>query len=144
MIPEMYVLYIALLYHTVVWAVVLRVVDAVKDGGKIRDLLCFRWIFCIIYVLYSRTFFSKREILNINPIKLSRKFKNHQRLGGMIPLYFTYILVHTFMPSHSYNSFIHRQSQRFFSFSSSPVSSVGKTSPRCRAGNRTRACITAS
>jgi hypothetical protein len=42
MIPEMYVLYIALLYHTVVWAVVLRVVDAMKDGGKIRDLICFR------------------------------------------------------------------------------------------------------
>jgi hypothetical protein len=75
MIPEMYVLYVALLYHTVVWAVVLRVVDVMKDGGKIRDLLCFRWTFCLIYVLYSRTIFSKREILNINHINSSESLK---------------------------------------------------------------------
>jgi hypothetical protein len=88
MIPEMYVLYIALLYHTVVWAVVLRVVDAVKDGGKIRDLLCFRWAFFLPYFIQEKVS-SKREILNIYlyPIKLSRKFKNHQRFGGMIPLF---------------------------------------------------------
>ncbi len=46
-------------------------------------------------------------------------------------------------PSHSYNPFIRRQSPRFFSISSSPISSVGKTSPGCRAENRTWACITA-
>ncbi len=58
MIPEMYVLYIALLYHTVVWAVVLRVVDAVKDGGKIRDLLCFRWTF-FFFIFIQGQFSSK-------------------------------------------------------------------------------------
>jgi hypothetical protein len=40
MIPEVYMLYIALLYHTVVWAFVLRLVDAVKDGAKVMDFLC--------------------------------------------------------------------------------------------------------
>jgi hypothetical protein len=63
MIPEMYVLYIALLYHTVVWAVVLRVVDAVKDGGRIRDLLCFRWTF-LFFIFIQGQFSSKGEILN--------------------------------------------------------------------------------
>ena len=42
MIPEVYVLYIALLYHTVVWAMVLRVVDMAKDGGRVMDLFCSR------------------------------------------------------------------------------------------------------
>jgi len=42
MIAEVYVLYIALLYHTVVWALVLRLVDTAKDGGRVMDLLCSR------------------------------------------------------------------------------------------------------
>ncbi len=54
---------------------------------------------------------------------------------------FWYFLVHTFGPSHSYNSFIRRHSPSFLSISSLLVSSVGKTSPECRAGNRTRACL---
>jgi hypothetical protein len=38
MIPEVYVLYVALVYHTVVWSVVLKIVDRLKDGGRVTDL----------------------------------------------------------------------------------------------------------
>ncbi len=39
-----------------------------------------------------------------------------------------YSTVHTFIPSHSYSTFIRRHMPRFLSISSSLVSSVGKTS----------------
>ncbi len=45
----------------------------------------------------------------------------------------------TFILSHSYSTFIRRHSIRFLSWSL--VSSVGKTSLRCRAEYRTRACL---
>ncbi len=53
-----------------------------------------------------------------------------------------YIILHTFIPSHSYSTFISGHSPRFLSISSSLVSSVGKTFLGCRAENRTRTCLT--
>jgi hypothetical protein len=47
-------------------------------------------------------------------------------------MFILYFLVHTFSPSHSYNTFIRRHSPRFLSISSSLISSVGKTSLGCR------------
>ncbi len=59
-------------------------------------------------------------------------------------VYFSYFYdIHTFIQSHSYNTFIHRHSLRPVSISSSLVCSVGKTSLWCRTENRTRACLTA-
>ncbi len=46
---------------------------------------------------------------------------------------FWYYILHTFIPSHSYNTFIRRHSPRLLPISSSLVSSVGKTSLGCRA-----------
>jgi hypothetical protein len=48
---------------------------------------------------------------------------------------------HTFIQSHSYNTFICRNLPRPLSIYSSLVSSVGKTSLWYRAENRTRACL---
>ena len=38
MVPEIYVLYIALIYHGILWSLVLRVLDHVKQGGRLRDI----------------------------------------------------------------------------------------------------------
>ncbi len=51
---------------------------------------------------------------------------------------------HTFILSHSWNTYIRRHSPGPLSISSSLESSVGKASLWCRAENRTRACRTAS
>jgi hypothetical protein len=56
--------------------------------------------------------------------------------------FITYI--HTFIQSHSCNTFILRHSLGPLSISSSLESSVGRPSLWCRAENRTRACLTAS
>jgi hypothetical protein len=57
---------------------------------------------------------------------------------------FGYFIVHTFIPSHSYCTFIRHHSPKFLSIFSSLVSSVGKTSLGCRAEIQTGACLTAS
>ncbi len=53
--------------------------------------------------------------------------------------FFIFYNIHTFI--QSYNTFIRRHLPRPLSISSSLVSSVGKTPLRCRAENRTRACL---
>ncbi len=57
-------------------------------------------------------------------------------------IFITYI--HSFIQSHSYNTFIHRHSLRPLSISPLLVRSVGNTSLWCWAENWTRACLTAS
>jgi hypothetical protein len=47
--------------------------------------------------------------------------------------------IHSFIQSHSYNTFIHHHSLGPLSISSSLESSVGRSSLWCRAENRTRA-----
>ncbi len=69
--------------------------------------------------------------------------------GGRIPLFlfifhFFITYIHTFIQSHSYNTFIHRHSLEPLSISSSLESSVGRPSLWCRAENQTRACLTGS
>jgi hypothetical protein len=59
-------------------------------------------------------------------------------------LFFIFYNIHTFIQSHSYNTFIHRHSLRPLSISSLLVCSVEYTSLWCRAEVRTRACLTAS
>jgi hypothetical protein len=54
-------------------------------------------------------------------------------------LFFIFYKIHTFIQSHSYNTFIHRHLLRPLSISSSLVCSVGNTSLWCRAENRARA-----
>ena len=39
MIPEIYAIYIALIYHGVVWTVVLVVLDHIKTGGSLKNIL---------------------------------------------------------------------------------------------------------
>ncbi len=51
--------------------------------------------------------------------------------------------IHTFIQSHSYNTFIHRHLLGPLSISSLLESSVGRPSLWCRAEKRTRACLTA-
>ena len=38
MIPEIYAIYIALIYHGVVWTVVLVVLDHIKNGGSLKNI----------------------------------------------------------------------------------------------------------
>ena len=38
MVPEIYILYIALICHGVIWSLVLAVLDHLKEGGSIRKL----------------------------------------------------------------------------------------------------------
>ena len=38
MVPEIYVLYIALVYHGILWSLVLRVLDHVKQGGSLKSI----------------------------------------------------------------------------------------------------------
>ncbi len=65
--------------------------------------------------------------------------------GATLFVYFSYFYdIHTFIQSHSYNTFIRRHSLGPLSISSSLESSVGGPSLWCRAENRTRACLTAS
>ncbi len=63
-------------------------------------------------------------------------------MRNFIAWFRTYIHSITFIPSHSCNTFIRLHWPRFLSISSLLVSLVGKTSLGCRAGNRTRACLT--
>ncbi len=58
--------------------------------------------------------------------------------------FFVYFIVHKFIPSHSFRTFIRHHSPKFLSILSSLGSSVGKTSLGCRAKNQTRTCLTAS
>jgi hypothetical protein len=51
-------------------------------------------------------------------------------------LFFIFYNIHTFIQSHSYNTFIHRHLLRHLSISSSLVCSVGNTSLWCPAENR--------
>ncbi len=53
----------------------------------------------------------------------------------LISLFSIFYNIHTFFQSHSYNTFIRRDSPGPLSISSSPVSSVGKTSMWCQAEN---------
>ena len=39
MVVEIYILYIALIFHTVFWGVGLKAVDIIKDGGSIRSMI---------------------------------------------------------------------------------------------------------
>ncbi len=63
-------------------------------------------------------------------------------------VYFSYFfmtyIIHTFVQSHLYNTFIRRHSLGPLSISSSLESSVGRPSPWFRAENQTWACLTAS
>ncbi len=78
------------------------------------------------------------------------KKKHCLRFGGRIAMpLFLFIFhifynIHTFIQSHSHNTFIRRHSLGPLSISSSLESSVGRPSLWCRAENRTRACLTAS
>ena len=38
MVLEIYILYIALIFHTVLWGFGLKAVDIVKDGGSVRSM----------------------------------------------------------------------------------------------------------
>ena len=38
MVPEIYVLYIALIFHGILWSLVLRVLDHVKQGGSLKNI----------------------------------------------------------------------------------------------------------
>ncbi len=55
--------------------------------------------------------------------------------------YFLLTYIHTFIQSHSHNTFIRRHSLGPLSISSSLESSVGRTSLWCRAENRTRVTV---
>ncbi len=59
-------------------------------------------------------------------------------------LFFIFYNMHASIQSHSYNSFIRRQSLRPLSISSSLVCSVGNTSLWCQAENQTQACLLVS
>ena len=39
MVPELYVIYIALIFHGVVWTLVLIVLDHLKNGGSLKNLI---------------------------------------------------------------------------------------------------------
>ena len=38
MVLEIYILYVALIFHTVVWGFGLKAVDIIKDGGSIKSM----------------------------------------------------------------------------------------------------------
>ena len=38
MVPEIYLLYLALIYHGILWSLVLRVLDHLKQGGSFRNI----------------------------------------------------------------------------------------------------------
>ena len=38
MVVEIYILYVALIFHTVFWGIGLKAVDIIKDGGNIRSM----------------------------------------------------------------------------------------------------------
>ena len=38
MVLEIYILYVALIFHTVIWGFGLKAVDIIKDGGSIKSM----------------------------------------------------------------------------------------------------------
>ena len=39
MVPEIYLLYIALIFHGILWSLALRVLDHVKQGGSLKNFV---------------------------------------------------------------------------------------------------------
>ncbi len=98
-------------------------------------------------VLYESKSGSRHTYPTPNPDITTNGFLKVWWQDATLFVYFSFLYnIHTFIQSHShsYNTFIHRHLLRPLSISSSLVCSVGNISLRCRAENRTRACLTAS